>query len=210
MSSIPTTGRTPEFLAKQFGYRSVMEMVDKLKSNCVVYDIGAGKSLLGNTITSYRKDIKWINIDPCYKSSKYNNLIDIDNCNLYFLSLDISNKNDLKKIKNKKADYIFTYWLLPHLSTDTDEPAIKIIKSIYELLALDGIMTVGPIKQVGFGFLSPWRYKSSLTYSKSDDLNIITRKLLKATKLWWLPKKLQGFSNKHNIHFAKWFVNKAN
>mgnify|MGYP003606177686 CR=1 FL=1 len=206
MSSIPTTGRTPEFLAKQFGYISVEDMANSLKPNCLVFDIGAGKSQLGKIITTHRKDIKWLNIDPCYKNSKYINSHEQSNQNLEFLSIDITNKDDYDSSSFQQADYIFSYWLLPHLSSKTDEPAIKMIKSIHGLLATEGKMIIGPIKKIGFGFLSPWRYKSSVIFSKSDDLDTIIIELVKATKLWFLPRIIQDISNKHNIHIARYFV----
>jgi hypothetical protein len=206
MSSIPTTGRKPDYLAKQFGYLSVDDMAKKLKRSCTVFDIGSGTSTLGNEVTVKRGDIKWINIDPCYADAEYANFFDNTDGNVELLGLDICSKNDLSKLKGRKADYILSYWLLPHLSTHSNKPALLMADSMHALLENDGVMIIGPIRKLGLGLLSPWRYKSSIRFNQSDEVGDVKKGILHATKLWWLPRIVQGLSNKYNIHIAKKFV----
>jgi hypothetical protein len=46
-NNVPTTGRTPEFLAKRYGYISLDQFAAALPKKALVLDVGAGLSLLG-------------------------------------------------------------------------------------------------------------------------------------------------------------------
>ncbi len=68
--NVPTTGRTPEFLAKRYGFSSIDELIDDIPKNATVIDVGAGMSLLGHAVAARRPDVTWFNVDPYYKKER--------------------------------------------------------------------------------------------------------------------------------------------
>jgi SAM-dependent methyltransferase len=198
---IPTTGRKAAFLAKQLGYASVSEFAKSLPKGAVVLDVGAGISRLGHEVARARPDVAWTNIDPGYTYANIRAIADRDRpTNLRLLTDDIVQGSEGLEALNGKADLLFSYWLLPHLSVESDEPARAAIQHMLEILKPGGKLVVGPVKQLGFGFLSPFRYKGTRTYEAGDEAAVAD--IVAATKLWWLPRLIQRYANRCKIHIA--------
>jgi hypothetical protein len=196
---IPSTGRKTMFQASQLGYASVEAFAKSLPGAAVVIDVGAGWSRLGHEVTALRPDIRWINVDPCYagKTAIQNAL-----SNLEFLSEDIVKGSAKLAELNGTADLVYSYWMLPHLSLESDKPARAAIDPMYDLLKPEGKLVIGPIKRLGLGLFSLYRYKGTVTYTKAQPKEDVATDVVRKTKLWWLPRAIQLFSNRHNIHLG--------
>lgn len=204
-SQIPNTGRKPLFLVRQLGFDSVPEFASSLPKGAIVVDIGAGLSLLGQETAGLRADIHWINIDPGYsKKPLMSRLKSSSPSNLVLLAADITSGTSAIYILNGKADFVFSYWLLPHLSLETDDKAKIALQHMFNLLKPNGKLSVGPIHKPGF--LNLFRYKGATTYSSKEASDSVIAGIVSRTKLWWLPRIVQRFSNRHNIHIGKRFV----
>lgn len=200
--TIPTTGRSSAFQAKQLGFKSVTEFARSLPKNAVVYDIGAGVSYLGHDVVAVRSDITWVNIDPYYSKVGISDLDD----GVSYRALDIT-KEDLElRDLYGTADMVYSYWMLPHLSLEDDQLARLAIQNMVSLLKKDGVLCVGPVRKAGIGLLSPFRYKGTLRYKQSHLYEDRIGTIVQMTKLWWLPRFVQRFSNKYHIHLLKRFV----
>lgn len=204
---IPTTGRKDTFLAKQLGFTSVEAFAESLIKNAVIADVGAGVSQLGHSVTKLRPDVVWVNIDPCYADPKI--LKPINNIapgSLYFFAGDIVQGFKRPKQLLSGADLVFSYWLLPHLSVQDNKVASKAVGEMYNLLKPAGTLAVGPVRTLGLGLLSPFRYKGTARFTKSTSRDQVGHDVVKQTRLWWLPRTIQRLANKHNIHLAMFFV----
>lgn len=200
---IPTTGRKVDFHLKQLGYNSLEYFAASLPKNAVVADVGAGLSRLGHHVAELRADITWVNIDPCYKDRDILQSASKDlpsNMTLYDGNI-VDGFNPPKELK-EGADIVFSYWLLPHLSLESDEPAKKACEHMLGLLKPTGKLIVGPVRNWGFGILSPYRYKGTVSHSKKENPDEAVADIVSKTKLWWLGRMVQLFSNKHQIHLA--------
>jgi hypothetical protein len=198
---IPTTGRKPTYQAKQLGFDSVVDFAASLPQEATVADVGAGLSRLGHEVLAIRPDVRWINIDPCYDDSVIRAEIGTkspDNIE-YFPEDIVQGSPRLTSLKGK-IDLVYSYWMLPHLSEESDEPARAACGHMYDLLKPSGKLIVGPIKRPGFGLLSPYRYKGVKQYTKKQPKNDVITDVVATTKLWWLPRRIQLFSNRHNVH----------
>lgn len=205
---IPTTGRKTTYQAKQFGYNSVRELAGALPKNAIVMDIGAGLSRLGHEVAALRDDIRWINVDPCYQektaSIKFSGSQRASN--VEFWSDNIVTGSTKLDGLHGTVDVVYSYWLMPHLSLEADEPAIHAVEHMYDLLKPKGKLIIGPVRKVGIGLLSPFRYKGTAIYTKTQDKAHVATDILNKTKLWWLPRLVQLVSNRHGIHIGAKFV----
>ncbi len=200
---IPTTGRKTKFQIRQWGYKDVQSLAKSFPKNAVIIDVGAGLSQFGQAITDVRDDIRWINVDPYYAESDLNARA---KPHMTYLAENIlSPGSQLKKLTGT-ADVVYSYWMLPHLSLLNDEQAGVALQNMTELLKEDGHLIIGPVRQLGLGILSPFRYKGTIRISKTEINDGTTDKVISKTKLWWLPRKIQLFSNRHNIHILKRFI----
>lgn len=200
---IPTTGRKTAFQVHQWGFDDIASLAASLPQNAVIIDVGAGLSQFGDDVVRIRRDVGWVNVDPFYAHSSTDKPKD---SKVKYLPVDIVEPGKLLKDLTGKADTVYSYWMLPHLSLDGHEPAIKAIRHMYSLLCDDGMLIVGPARQFGLGILSPFRYKGTLQFSKSELNDEVIRSIVAKTKLWWLPRKIQLLSNMYNIHLLKKFV----
>lgn len=204
---IPSTGRSPEFQVKQLGFNSVADFASSLPKDGTVADVGAGVSQLGHLVASLRPDITWVNIDPCYQDASLRTKLDARKpTNLILSSANILEEFVVPSQLKNGADLVYSYWLLPHLSTGSDTPARRAVGNMYDLLKPSGVMRVGPVRQVGFGLFSPLRYKGVTTHKKTQGAPVIIDQVVARTKLWWLPRFMQQISNTYNIHLGMWFV----
>lgn len=204
--NIPSTGRKTLFQARQLGYDSVAAFAASLPKAAVVIDVGAGWSRLGHEVASMRPDVRWTNVDPCYASSKVAEAGEDLPPNLTLLASDIVQGSAEFKALKSSADLVYSYWLLPHLSLESEAPARAAVEHMYELLKPTGKLVVGPVRKVGMGLLSPYRYKGVQRYTRDQAKGQIADDIVKRTKLWWLPRMVQLLSNRHNIHVGAKFV----
>jgi len=204
---IPTTGRKVDFHVRQLGYNSLQDFATSLPKNAVVADVGAGLSRLGHHVAELRADITWVNIDPCFKDKGIlENVRRNLPANVTLYDGNIVNGFKPPKELKKGVDIVFSYWLLPHLSLESDEPAKKACKHMLELLKPSGRLIVGPVRSWGLGLLSPYRYKGTVLHSKKENPDKVAADIISKTKLWWLGRMVQLFSNRHQIHVASKFV----
>jgi hypothetical protein len=140
--NIPTTGRTPAFLAKRYGFANLQALIDDIPRNATVLDVGAGLSLLGHAVAKKRRDVTWINIDPFYTDAQVKLAQADAPINVSYIADDITNPSaDTKKLQ---AHRIYSYWMLPHLSLTGDEPANRAVGAMWDILTDNGHMYLGP------------------------------------------------------------------
>jgi hypothetical protein len=65
---------------------------------------------------------------------------------------------------------------------------------MWELLNPEGFLMIGPIRS---GWL---HYKHSLQFSKRTPKTQVAKVVARATKLHWLPRKVQALGNRYNVH----------
>lgn len=194
-NSIPTTGRSPETLARQYGFKDVADFSASLPKNAVVLDIAAGASLLGHRVAALRPDITWTNIDPIYSDvAVLGELARHAPPNLHFMVGDVvAFSPPLKKLKDS-ADVVLSYWLIPHLSIHNLAPAEAAAKTMWELLKPGGVAYVGPLRR------HMLRYDRAHRFTKDDDKLSTAKMLARATRLHPLPRVIQGVGNRYNLH----------
>lgn len=201
--NIPSTGRKAVFMARQMGFMSVADFADSLPKRATVADVGAGLSRFGHEVAAQRPDIKWFNIDPCYKNTTIAKRAKLDiPKNLQLLTDDITKSIPIAG----RANLVLSYWLLPHLSLEPGKTAYRAVTHMYDMLKPGGRLIIGPVRNLGFGILSPYRYKGVATYTQIQPRKNVAAEAVEATQLWWLPKALQRFSNRHQIHLGMRFV----
>lgn len=203
---IPSTGRKTKFQAQQLGHPSVDVFATSLPKAAIVIDVGAGWSQLGHEVAHKRPDIRWINVDPCYADKKLSASSEGLPPNLEFLADDITQSSSKLDSLKASADLVYSYWLLPHLSLESNSPAQAAAAHMYDLLKPTGKLVVGPVRRFGFGLLSPYRYKGIQAYTKGQTREWVAAEIVKRTKLWWLPRIIQLFSNRYHIHIGAKFV----
>lgn len=204
---IPTTGRRADFHVQQLGYNSLKDFATSLPKNAVVADVGAGLSRLGHHVAELRKDITWVNIDPCYKDKGVlkkarENLPP----NVTLCDTNIVDGFKAPEELRDGADLVFSYWLLPHLSLESNTPAETACRHMLELLKPTGKLIVGPVRNWGLGLFSPYRYKGTISYARKENPDTAIAEIVSQTKLWWLGRIVQLFSNRHQIHLASKLV----
>lgn len=101
---------------------------------------------------------------------------------------------------------MYSYWLLPHLSLESENVAQTACMHLFKLLKPAGELVVGPVRHWGFGILSPFRYKGTISYSGKVDREIAVREIVTKTKLWWAARIVQLFSNRYQIHLGAQLV----
>jgi hypothetical protein len=194
-NQIPSTGRTPHFLAKQYGYDSAKRFADALPEGAVVIDVGSGVSKLGHFVAKHRPDITWVNADLAYANPDL--LTEASEGapdNLEFVAGDVIAFSPELHAFRGKADRVYSYWMLPHLSINSPTLAEKAAGTMWELLKPSGQLAIGPIR-------SGWLYyKHSLQFGKRTPKTQAAKVIARATKLHWLPRKIQGLGNRYNVH----------
>jgi 2-polyprenyl-3-methyl-5-hydroxy-6-metoxy-1,4-benzoquinol methylase len=193
--SIPSTGRTPRFLAKQYGFDSAKRFADAIPSSAIVIDVGSGLSQLGHYVAKARPDIKWVNADLAYANPELLARASQDAPqNLQFICGDVIAFSPELHAYRGKADRVYSYWMMPHLSLNNMTLAEKAAATMWELLKPEGQLAIGPIRS---GW---WYYKHSLQFGKRTPKQQTAKVIAQATKLHWLPRKIQALGNRYNVH----------
>lgn len=191
--SVPTTGRTPAFLAKRHGFASLSDFIRDIPKDATVLDIGAGLSLLGHAVAARRSDITWINIDPFYKNDRYLAAASDAPNNVRYMAEDITNPSkELSKIKAKR---IFSYWMLPHLSVHSVAPAKAAVGVMWDLLDESGIMSVGPVNP--HQLISMLDNVRTLRFSKNDSRDYVVGRVATVTRMPACSRAWQRLQNSY-------------
>ncbi|MDB5183083.1 MAG: putative methyltransferase [Candidatus Saccharibacteria bacterium] len=136
-----TTHRSAELLARMHGFESVEDLAKRLAPNAQVLDAGAGASPFGNEVAALRPDITWTNFDYSYRDPKI------------LAEVTAGAPENVKHIAGDAThlqgepgtyDVVFSYWLLPHLSIDDPEAALKAAKGFYDVAKPGALISVGP------------------------------------------------------------------
>jgi hypothetical protein len=74
------------------------------------------------------------------------------------------------------------------------------------LLKPVGKIVVGPVRHWAIGLLSPFRYNGTVTHVGTEEKEVVVKDIITKTRLWWLARFVQRFSNQHKIHIGVLFV----
>lgn len=139
----PTTDRPAELLAVKHGYENLAKLAESLPPNAKVLDVGAGASPFGKEVALLRPDIAWTNFDYSYNDPKILRDVELDSpANVIYLAGDATQLDE--SFAPETFDATFSYWLLPHLSIDSPEPAMAAARSMYTITKVGGTISVGP------------------------------------------------------------------
>lgn len=195
--SIPSTGRTPRFLAKQYGFNSAKLFADAIPGHAIVIDVGAGLSRLGHYVAKARPDVTWVNADLAYANPELLEHASKEAPdNLKFICGDVIAFSPELNAYHGKADRVYSYWMMPHLSLHNITLAEKAAGTMWELLKPEGQLAIGPIRH---GWLY---YKHSLQFAKRTPKTQAAKVIARETSLHWLPRKVQAIGNRYNIHIG--------
>jgi ubiquinone/menaquinone biosynthesis C-methylase UbiE len=143
-AGVPVTGpgRSPDYLARVHGYRSVDELSESLPNGSLILDVGSGLSRFGGAIACANGGIEVVNVDTSYANPQVLDeatAADIP-LNLRFLEADATQLTTV--FGAESVDQIFSYWMLPHLiSRGTAQDAIIAMHSV---LKVGGSLSIGP------------------------------------------------------------------
>jgi len=139
----PTTDRPAELLAVKHGYENLAKLAESLPPHAKLLDVGAGASPFGKEVATLRPDISWTNFDYSYNDPKILRDIEADSpANVTYLAGDATRLDE--NFAPETFDATFSYWLLPHLSIDSVEPAAAAARSMYAVTKTGGTISVGP------------------------------------------------------------------
>lgn len=143
----PTTNRSAGFLAARYefsGIRKLAKLAEKLPLEATVLDVGAGASPFGKAVAKRRPDITWINLDYSYHDSAILKEVTEDTPpNVQHIAGDATKLHE--HFDPESFDATFSYWLFPHLSLESPEPARLAAKSILNVTKMGGSMALGPV-----------------------------------------------------------------
>lgn len=204
---IPTTGRKVKFQLKQLEFPSLETFAASLPKGAVVADVGAGLSRLGHEVGALRSDITWINIDPAYAFPSIHQAASKNlPSNVSLCAGDIVKGFTLSEELRNGADLVYSYWLLPHLSLEDDSVASAACEHMLDLLKPTGKLAIGPVRHWGLALLPPFRYSGTVWHDKTEEREAVITDCLAKTKLWWLARLVQLFTNRYQLHLGAYFV----
>lgn len=138
-----TTGRSAEKLAHKHGFKSVGQVADSLPEDAWIADVGAGASPFGVAVAALRPDITWVNYDFSYHEPAILEDVSKDTPdNVLFVPGDVLSLD--QEFAPETFDATFSYWMFPHLSLDSLEPAQVAARAIFTVTKPGGLMSVGP------------------------------------------------------------------
>jgi hypothetical protein len=203
---IPTTGRETKQLLRAYGAVSLEQFAHDIPDNGVVVDVGSGLSGIGKDVARIRDDIRWIYVDPAYQNPDILKVASQDAPpNVEFRAADITKPSMLQDLYGK-VDRVYSYWLMPHLSLQLDEPALVAANELMKLLRPVGLLFIGPVNHPEKGFFGRLRYGGVQVYEASRGMKGVADDVLERTKLHGFARKKQLFLNRYKLHYGVGFV----
>lgn len=147
----PMTGRGANALAHRYGFRNSRALAADVPEGGVVADIGAGRSPLGRLVAAARPDITWVNFDY-----RYNDPQAIEKLrakapeNVEYVAGDILEPPE--ELTARRYDRLYSFWMLPHLTLESSEPAAQALDTMLSLTRESGTLRLGPTKWYGYQF----------------------------------------------------------
>jgi ubiquinone/menaquinone biosynthesis C-methylase UbiE len=187
-----TTDRPAEMLARRHGFKNLEQLANSLPEGAQILDVGSGASPFGREVAKRRPDITWVNFDYSYQDPSILEEVSEDKPdNLTYVAGDATKLTDY--FEPEQFDGVFSYWLMPHLSIDDKEPALKVAKGIFEVADKGAYISVGPKKQ---RFPSPLGGKAvQVIKSRKLDEESYADRIVEETMLSPLSRKVQKASN---------------
>lgn len=140
----PTTSRTADFLSRKYGFESVAELAASLPKGAQVLDVGSGASPFGRDVAKLRPDVSWTNFDYSYSDPKILDEVTKGSPdNVRYISGDATRLTQF--YMPETFDAIFSYWMMPHLSIYSPEPAKKAARAIFTLARKGAVISIGPV-----------------------------------------------------------------
>ncbi|GAB92481.1 class I SAM-dependent methyltransferase [Gordonia rhizosphera] len=192
--SAPTTDRNAELLAKRHHFDSLDSLIDYLPRHANVLDVGAGLSNLGTTVAGARPDVRWINFDFGYSDPFILDRARADAPgNISFVAGDATRIS--QTLPGEEFDAVFSYWMFPHLSIDSELPAENAARQIYRVAKQDALISIGPKTDMRL-FPLLHEKESFLTYKESTlHEDEFSKEVVLATKLGPLVRYISRINN---------------
>jgi ubiquinone/menaquinone biosynthesis C-methylase UbiE len=141
---IPVTGsRSAEELACKHGASDLATFAMSFPEEAYVIDVGAGLSPFGNEVGAARPDIKWVNFDHSYSDPGILEDASRDApANVEYVAGDATKLNE--EYEPNTFDAVYSYWLMPHISANDPVSAARIVRAMFTVAKIGGLVSVGP------------------------------------------------------------------
>jgi len=140
---IPTTDREADLISRKHGFESVAELAASLPEGANVLDVGSGASPFGREVAELRPDVSWTNFDYSYNDPKILDEVSKNAPdNIRYVAGDATKLGEV--YEPESFDAIFSYWMIPHLSIDSPEPAKEAAKAMFSLAKVGAPISIGP------------------------------------------------------------------
>ena len=147
---VPTTDREGDFLSKKHGFDGVAELAASLPKGAQVLDVGSGASPFGREVAELRPDVTWTNFDYSYNDPRILNEVSARAPgNIHYVAGDATKLDEI--YDPESFDAIFSYWMVPHLSIDSPEPAKEAVRAMFSLAKVGAPISIGPVSSKGRG-----------------------------------------------------------
>lgn len=167
--NIQTTNRPARRLARAHGFKNTSHLANSLPENANVLDAGAGDSSLGKKVATVRPDIHWVNFDYSYYSGIPDKITQDCPPNLSFVAGDVTKLSE--RFAPESFHAVFSYWMMPHLSIDSDEPARQAAEQLFIATKQGGSISLGPDMSKA-GNLPLWHLTKALKVAKDETTNV--------------------------------------
>lgn len=195
-----TTGRSAEKIAHKHGFKNVLQVTEYLPEGAMVIDVGAGTSPFGEAVASLRPDITWINYDYSYNESKIQEDVSRDApANIQYIPGDALKLD--QEFAPETFDAAFSYWLFPHLSLDSIEPAQLAARAIFNVTKPSGLISIGP--EMSKSRLPSIKYQKALRVIKdgSEDAGDFADMVAYRTSVRGYTRYIEKLSNEVMTNF---------
>lgn len=163
-----TTGRPGELLAQRHGFGTIALLAASLPPSAQVLDIGAGASRFGEEVACLRPDVSWVNFDYSYNDPEIMDEVSQDSSpSVRYIAGDATQLGT--EVDKASQDLVFSYWMFPHLSVDSVQPAVSAAKNIFDVLKPGGLASIGP--RVSLGHMHWNKRRESFHIVKDGSVN---------------------------------------
>lgn len=176
------TARQSNLLSTRYGYENYVELAESLPPGAEVIDIGAGASTLGEFVSRWRSDIRWLNTDLRYTPQLIHSLSKGTPSNLEF---EQANALTLAEQYGKGSfDRGFSYWMLSHIRLAGVVPATVAATNMLQVIKPDNRLQIGPYyRREGLRRRMRTDSLSYIVPQSSDDLSVMAREIAKISRL---------------------------